>query len=45
MKTTLKTKAIEAMPSVIPFLSRSQLAAMAGGCRGEEKEFFAKHTH
>lgn len=40
MKTTLKNQAIEAMPSVIPFLSRSQLAAMADGCRGEEKEFF-----
>jgi hypothetical protein len=40
MTTTLKNQAIEAMPRVIPFLSRSQLAAMADGCRGEEKEFF-----
>lgn len=37
---TLKMQTTAAMPRVRPFLSRSQLAAMAEGCRGEEKEFF-----
>lgn len=37
---TLKMQTTAAIPLVRPFLSRSQLAAMLEGCRGEEQEFF-----
>lgn len=40
MQISLKMQAATAAPSIRPFLSRSQLAAMADACRGEEKEFF-----
>lgn len=37
---TLKMQVTAAIPRVRPFLSRSQLATMLEGCRGEEQEFF-----
>jgi hypothetical protein len=40
MVISLKMQAALAAPVIRPFLSRSQLAAMADGCRGEEMEFF-----
>ena len=37
---TLQMQVTAAIPHVSPFLSRTQLAAMLLGCRGEEQEFF-----
>lgn len=39
-QSSLKMQAALAVPTIRPFLSRSQLSVMADACRGEEKEFF-----
>lgn len=39
---TLKAQSTAAIALIRPFLSRSQLAIMADGCRSEEKDFFMK---
>lgn len=40
MEKSVKLQAAEAIMGKQQFFSHSQLAAMADGCRGEEKEFF-----